>query len=181
MRIAFVLGLAAALALGTGCSISNSSESISDSISSPSESISHSSKSSSDSSGGGDDDAPAPESSEETASYERDVSELTQAYLSSGGDLDAFRSAVADLATNRGITDWEADPATTRAIGRGAGEAGLDEHAFTAFGSELVGEAPTVRAALRRGYEQARSSAASAAPEAASDRNAAESTGGDRS
>lgn len=167
MRFVFVLLAATLIAVGAGCSISNSSQSISDSISSPSESISNSSESSSDSSnGGGGDDAPAPEPAAETASYQRDVSELTRTYLETGGDVDAYRAAVAGLAEDRGITDWEADAATTNAIGHGAGAAGLDERAFTAFVAELVGDHAARGEALRRGYEQVRKSAAAGATRA---------------
>ena len=113
MRITLLLLAGLTLAFATGCSFVDSSGSISDSISSPSKSISNSS------SGDDDDEAPAPETPQDTASYRQDVSQLTVTYLKSGGDLDAFTSAIAKLAKARGVTNWEADADTNQAIGVG--------------------------------------------------------------
>jgi hypothetical protein len=159
------LVLALALAATTGCSFSDSSGSISDSISSPSESLSDSSGSSSDDDSSDDDPAPAPETPQDTASYRQDVSQLAVTYLKSGGELPAFTSAIANLAQARGITDWEADPDTTQAIGVGAGTAGLDEAAFNDFGQQLFGDDLTKLNDLRIGYQAtAPSTPAVAAP-----------------
>ena len=160
MRSIVSLFIALALAATTGCSISNSSGSfsdssgsISDSISSPSESISDSS--SGDDSGGSDDKAPAPETTEDTASYQQDISQLAVTYIMSGGELAAFTSAISNLAKARGVTNWEADTETTQAIGIGAGNAGLEEAAFDDFGKELFGDDLTKLNELRIGYQQA--------------------------
>ena len=153
MRTALSVFIALALVATTGCSFSNSSGSISDSISSPSTSISESS------SGGdsGDDEkepTPAPESTEETARYQQDVSQLALTYLKSGGELDAFRAAITDLAKARGITDWESDAETAQAIGVGAGNAGLQEAAFDDFSKQLFGDDLTKLNEIRIGYQQ---------------------------
>lgn len=167
MRLILFILLAMALAM-TGCSISNSSGSFSDSSGSISDSISSPSKSSSESSDGDDSDsdeketAPPPEKPEETASYQRDVSQLTVTYLQSGGDLAAFQSGIASLAKARGITDWETDSTTTRAIGTGAGTARLDEEAFVAFSKQLVGDDLMKLNELRIGYQESASEAATA-------------------
>jgi hypothetical protein len=148
----FILSMVAlSLATSLGCSFSDSSGSISDSISSPSESISKSSGS--DSSDGDDTPEPAPETTEEKVSYGNDVSQMTVTYLKSGGDLGAYRAAISKLAKERGMTDWEADPVTTQAIGRGAGEAGLDESAFQDFSKRLVGDDLARLNELRKGYQ----------------------------
>lgn len=157
MRITFLLLLALALAAMTGCSFSDSSGSISDSISSPSKSISNSSS-------GDDDEAPKPETHEDMASYRQDISQLTVTYLKSGGDLDAFSSAIAKLASARGISDWEADPDTSQAIGVGAGTAGLQEQAFNDFGAKLFGEDLTKLNELRKGYQQSAPAPVAAPP-----------------
>lgn len=156
MRTISFLFLALSIAVVSGCSFSNSSGSISDSISSPSESISNSSKSSSGSSSGGDEDdkAAEPEAPKETANYEADVSQLTVTYAKSGGEIGAFRSAVSRLAMDRGITNWEVDSKTNRAIGRGAGTAGMQEESFTAFSQQLFGNDLNKLNDLRKGYQQ---------------------------
>ena len=147
MRTFLVLFVSVALATALGCSISDSSGSFSDSISSPSTSISNSSS-------GDDEPAPAPETMQDVSSYRNDISQLAVTYIKSGGDLDAFRSAVSDLATARGLTDWEADADTTQAIGVGAGTAGLDEAAFVSFSDQLFGEDLAKENELRKGYQQ---------------------------
>jgi hypothetical protein len=159
MRTIFSVAIALALAATTGCSFSNSSGSFSDSSGSISDSISSPSKSISESSEGGgsssdEKETPEPESTEDTASYQKDVSQLTVTYIKSGGELSAFRTGVTNLAKARGITDWEADPDTTQAIGVGAGKAGLQEAAFDDFSKKLVGNDLTKLNELRKGYQQ---------------------------
>jgi len=159
MRLVLFILITLALAM-TGCSFSNSSGSFSDSSGSISDSISSPSKSSSESSDGDDsgsdekETAPPPEEPEDTASYQRDVSQLTVTYLKSGGDLSAFQSGIANLAKARGITNWEADSTTTRAIGTGAGTAELDEEAFERFSKQLVGDDLMKLNELRIGYQE---------------------------
>jgi hypothetical protein len=149
MRIVLSMILVLALAGMTGCSFSDSSGSISDSISSPF-------KSSSNSSSGDDDDdkAPEPEAPAETASYEADVSQLAVTYAKTGGDIGAFRSAVSQLAKARGLSNWEADPTTNEAIGRGVGTAGMQEKPFTDFSKDLYGDDLNKLNDLRKGYQE---------------------------
>ncbi len=180
MRSFVSLFTALALVALTGCSFSNSSTSISDSSGSISDSISSPSKSISNSSDGDDsgdskEPAPAPETTQDTASYQRDVSQLAVTYIKSGGELSAFTSGITKLAAVRGITDWEADTATAQAIGTGAGTAGLDEAAFNDFGSQLFGDDLTKLNELRIGYQRTAPAPAVAAPaaEATSDADAA--------
>ena len=149
MRLISSVLLALVLATTSGCSISKSSGSISDSISSPSESISDSS-----SGDDGESSSPEPETPQETSSYQSDVSQLAVTFIKSGGDVAAFQSAISDLAKTRGLTDWEADPDTTQAIGMGAGSAGLEEPAFNEFATSLFGDDLTKINELRKGYQQ---------------------------
>ena len=155
MRIVLSVCLALAIAALSGCSFSNSSGSISDSSGSISDSISSPSKSSSDSSdGGGDDETAEPEAPQDTASYENDVSQLAVTYAKSGGEIGAFRTAVSQLAKDRGITDWEADSTTNQAIGRGVGTAGMQDAPFTDFSKQLYGDDLNKLNELRKGYQQ---------------------------
>lgn len=153
MRLFIGLVLLATAVSLSGCSFAKSSESISDSISSPS-------KSSSDSSGGGDDSG-KPETPQDAASYEADVAQLAGTYAKSGGDIGAFRSGVSKLATQRGITNWETDPTTCQAVGKGVGQAGMGTDAFQKFSKDLFGDDLTKANELQKGYESAVPTAAS--------------------
>ena len=159
MRTFASLFTAILVAATMGCSISDSSGSFSESISSPSTSLSNSSS-------GDDEPAAAPETPQDTSSYRNDVSQLAVTFIRSGGDLGAFRAAVTDLATARGLTDWEADPDTTQAIGVGAGKAGLQETDFVSFSKQLFGEDLAKQNELRKGYQQSAPAAVAEAPQA---------------
>jgi len=148
MRIPFVFILLAFFTTVVGCSISKSSESISDSISSPSESSSESSS--------GDDDAE--EQPQDQESYEDDVAQLAATYAMTGGDIGALRSAVSELALARGLSNWEADPTTNQAIGRGVAEGGMDPERFAQFANELFGDDLVKQTELRNGFQVATSS-----------------------
>ncbi|WP_394751966.1 putative lipoprotein [Crenothrix sp.] len=101
-----------------GCSISNSIGSTSDSsgsLANSSESISDSSKSSSKSSE--NDDKPKKDNR-----YESEVSDFTLTYLrvnSYPGSRNSFMKGISDVAAHNGIVDWEANPDTYLAIGKG--------------------------------------------------------------
>jgi hypothetical protein len=159
MRIILSVLLIVALAGLTGCSISASSGSISDSISSPF-------KSSSKSSGSSDDDDSKPEAPADTAGYEADVSQLARTFAKTGGDIDGFRTAVSKLAKERGVTNWEADSKTNRAIGRGVGTAGMQEDAFVTFSKQLYGSDLSKQNDLRKGYQETAPSMSQPAPQA---------------
>ena len=148
MRISLVFILLACFTTFVGCSISKSSESISDSISSPS-------KSSSESSSGDDD---AEEQPQDEESYKDDVAQLAATYAVTGGDIGALRSAVSELALARGLSNWEADPATNQAIGRGVAEGGMDPDRFAKFANDLFGDDLAKQAELRNGFQVATSS-----------------------
>ncbi len=153
MRISILLIAAVMLATFSACSFSKSSESISDSISSPSKSSSGSSS--------GKDDSGEPEKPQDAASYQADVAQLAGTYAHSGGDIGAFRSSVSKLAMERGITNWETDPNTCQAIGRGVAEAGMGAEAFQKFSKDLFGDDLTKASELRKGYQSTAVGAAS--------------------
>lgn len=159
------MGLAIAIGFllsgSTGCSFVDSSGSISDSISSPSEwskSSSDSSSGSSDSSGGGggnesEDKGEAPEAPAQTQTYQQDVTELAFTFGQQGGDIGSLRSGVSNLATQRGLTNWEADALTCQSIGQGVARAGMSEDAFARFSQQLFGSDPAKVDQLRKGYQ----------------------------
>lgn len=95
----------------SGCSISDSVGSISRS----SESFSDSSKSSSKSS-------ESDSKKSDNNAYENEVKDYTITYLRTNSGLserNSFMKGISDVASQNGIVDWEANPKTYRAIGKG--------------------------------------------------------------
>jgi len=124
--------LSCVLALPQGCSFSASSESSSDSSAS-------SSKSSS------------PGSAE--AQYKSDVREYTAAYVKTGGQFDAYRRGLGDIAKKHTITNWEDNTVTYEGIGEGLGEAKASDLQFKAYMDGLAGQDASKRAAMQKGYD----------------------------
>jgi hypothetical protein len=120
-----------------GCSISVSSWSLSKS----SRSSSRSSDSSSSSSPGAAEEA-----------YREDVSDYTRAYVKSGGDFRAFQSDLAKIAQEHGITNWEENPLTYRAIGEGLGSAKVSDAELMAYKRNLSRGDPAKAEAIEEGY-----------------------------
>jgi hypothetical protein len=119
--------------LPLGCSISTSSESLSEATTSSSRSSTSSS--------------PGRESA-----YRDDVRDFTAASVRSGNRLDALQRGLGDLARSHGITNWEEDPGTYDAIGRGLGAAGIDGVELDAYKTTLAGADSSKLEALERGY-----------------------------
>ena len=129
-------GMAVLLALvligSQACSFSKSSESSSDSSES-------SSKSSS------------PGSAE--TQYKNDVREYTAAYMKTGGQFDAYRRGIGDLAKKHSITNWEDSMVTYEGIGEGLGEAGASDVQVKAYADGMAGQDSAKRTALMKGYD----------------------------
>ena len=136
MRAAAVAGLAAMVILTQACSFSASSKSSSESSSDSSASSSRSS---------------SPESAE--TQYKSDVREYTAAYTKAGGQFDAFRRGIGDIAKKHNITNWEDNPATYEGIGQGLGEAGATDLQLKAYMDSLAGQDAAKRAAMHKGYD----------------------------
>ena len=134
-RIHALVLLSLLVSLSVGCSISHSSETISDSLVSP---FRWSSDSSPD---GGDEFA-----------YSRDLSDYAAHFAKSGGDLDAFRTAVRLRAAAEGISNWQEDAFTCASIGYGLQIAQIDPAQADRLAEELLGAHPKGLAALRSGY-----------------------------
>jgi hypothetical protein len=128
----------ASLILVSGCSFSASSESISNSISSPFESSSESSKS-------------------DQTRYEDDVQDFTSAFVAAGGgEAQTFQNGIATMASERGISDWESNPGTWQAVGRGLAGAKVNDAQFMAYQESWAGHDPTRKAQVRQGYDDER-------------------------
>lgn len=125
------------LAAASGCSFSHSSESFSDSSESSSDSSSGSSK--------GD-----------RSAFADDVVEYTEAYVEAGGGEGGFLSGVGDLARERGITDWEADPLAWESIGRGLGRTEASHAEIAAYQASWTGGDRGRMAAIQKGVDAER-------------------------
>jgi hypothetical protein len=110
-----VIRSAVVVAFLAGCSLSTSSEMGSDS--------SESSESSSRSSA----------SLAKKVAYRDDVRAQTAAFVTTGGDTEAFEKRLGTLAREYGITNWEDERLTYLAIGAGLAEARVPEEEFDAF------------------------------------------------
>ena len=131
--------LSLVLVLPAACSFSASSKSSSESSATSSESSASSSKSSS------------PESAE--TQYKSDVAEYTASYVKTGGQFDAFRRGIGDLAKKHSITNWEDSAVTYEGIGEGLGRAQATDIQLKAYMDGLAGQDSTKRAAMQKGYD----------------------------
>ncbi len=120
----------------TGCSFSDSSESISDStssiISSPS-SISDKEK-----------------------KYENEVSDYTMAYVKSshaGSDYTGFLKGLSDIAEKAGIVNWDQEPKTYIAIGKGLKKAGIEGIAYETYKRNFANSDEEKMQSIQKGYE----------------------------
>lgn len=128
----YLLGLLALVGCG---SISASSESISKSISSP---ITSSVRSSS------------PE-----IAYREDVRDFTAAHVKAGGNAKALREEIGKIAEQHGITDWERNESTFRAVGQGLAKAGYKPVEVDAFKKVFTDNAQEAEW-LQKGYDSER-------------------------
>jgi hypothetical protein len=136
--------LLALLPVAAGCSLSASSESLSASVESSSNVVSSPFESSASSL-----------KSAETR-YREDVRDHTVSFVRSGGDVAAFQAELAEVARQRGITDWEASNATWEGIGEGLARAGVSGADFESRLVALTGSDPAKMATARAAYDRAK-------------------------
>lgn len=117
----------------TGCgSISDSSQSISKIVSSP---LQSSSKSSS------------PEDS-----YHEDVRDLTASHMRREGSINDLRREIGGVAKRHGITDWEKNPTTYRAVGAGLKKASYSQDQVDGFVRNFA-DTPEQASWVQKGYD----------------------------
>ncbi|MBL1265236.1 putative lipoprotein [Candidatus Methylomicrobium oryzae] len=119
-----------------GCSFSDSSKSISDStssiISSPS-SISDKEK-----------------------KYEKNVSDYTAAYVKSShaeADYSGFLKGLSGIAAEAGIANWDREPITYIAIGKGLKKAGIEGIAYETYKKNFANADENKMENIQKGYE----------------------------
>lgn len=87
--------------------------------------------------------------------YQEDVREYTAAYVLSGGNIDAFRTKIAELAEEHGIADWESNLITYEGIGEGLADANATDIQLRAFKENLGGGDPAKAKAIQDGFDAA--------------------------
>jgi hypothetical protein len=134
----------------TGCSFSDSSKSISNS----SESISDSAGSLSESS----DSIASSKSSQSNKDkkYENEVSDYTMAYVKSShtdADYKSYLKGLSDIAAKTGIVNWDQDPKTYIAIGKGLKKAGVEGTTYETYQKNFAGSNAENMNNIQKGYE----------------------------
>ncbi len=118
------------------CSFSASSESSSKIISSPFTSSSASSSSSKD------------------KQYQQDVTDYTSAYVrSSTADYSRFQHGLGEIAAKHGITNWEVQPSTYEAIGKGLKKANLSGITYETFKKNMAAGEYSKMQDIQKGYD----------------------------
>ncbi len=134
-RLLCTMAVVGALGVSMGCSISASIESSFDVLSSPFESSSASSD------------------GEAVAAFEEETEGFTATYVAAGNtEAASFQKGLSDIAAQRGISDWEANPGTWTSVGRGLGQTGISEAAATDFAETLAAGDEQIVALLMQGY-----------------------------
>ena len=85
--------------------------------------------------------------------FREDVQALALAAVESGASGGNFRDQVGRIALHHGISDWEADEFTYRAVGEGLALAGLDPQRARVFAEEVAGGDARAARAVFDGYE----------------------------
>ena len=94
-------------------------------------------------------------SSSPEAAYREDVSDYTAAHLQSAGTPDELRRQIASLAEKHGITDWEHNESTFRAVGQGLAKAAYRQVQVDAFKKNLA-QNPEQAKWIQEGYDESR-------------------------
>ncbi|HKC50248.1 MAG TPA: putative lipoprotein [Myxococcota bacterium] len=86
-------------------------------------------------------------------SYQRDLRQYAALFVKGSGTSEEFLRGVARIAEDHGITHWESDAMTPRAIGQGLRDAKLSEADMDAFVDSVGRDKPAAQLALE-GYRQ---------------------------
>lgn len=130
-----------------GCSFSDSSKSISNSV----ESVSDSVGSISDSSGSSESST-----SNKEKKYQNEVSDYTMAYVKSSAaeaDYTSYLKGLSDIAAKIGIVNWDQEPKTYLAIGKGLKKAGVEGVAYETYKKNFAGSDAEKMQNIQKGYE----------------------------
>ena len=148
-RLTLVCVLLAALPL-LGCQV------ISASITSPSDWVSGTGESISGSFGGLSRSSGSGGGEPAKLAYLRDVRAYAALFATSGGTSQDFLRGLGAVASEHGVTHWEGQPGTHRAIGAGLRDAGVAPAELDVITARATDADPIVIAAVREGYATAR-------------------------
>lgn len=140
LRLQKLCVVALPIMLMNGCSFYYSSESSFKTLVSPSTSSMSSSKSSGSSSG-------------KHAQYASDVSDAAAQYARQDGsmDLPALFARISELASKKGLSNWENDADTYEAIGKGLARSAPDDDTYHRLRDSITGNSETQRANVDKG------------------------------
>jgi hypothetical protein len=120
-------------------------------------SFSNSSAGSSDSSKSSSDSSRSSSGGKDTALFQRDVEYYTEAFVESGGAREqGFFEGLGDLARRRGVSDWESEPGTWEAVGRGLARSRVDDAQRNAYQTAWADGDSARQGALAQGFATAR-------------------------
>jgi hypothetical protein len=146
-----VLAVTAALFLNA-CSISDSVGSISDSAGSSAKS----SGSVSDSSGSSSKTDKKDDKEANGERYENEVQDFTVTYMRTNADhveQRSFMKGISDVASQNGIVDWEANPKTYRAIGKGLRKARVSGAQYDMYKKQFANGDSGKMEDIQEGYD----------------------------
>jgi len=87
--------------------------------------------------------------------YRRDVRAFAAHFARTGGTQPEFLRGIGAVAAEHGVTHWESQADTHRAIGEGLRDAGIDSAQLDALTSRATAADPAVLALVREGYASA--------------------------
>lgn len=85
-------------------------------------------------------------------SYAEDVSDLTASHVKSGGSANDLRRDIGSVAKRHGVTDWESNPTTYRAVGAGLKQAGYTQSQVESFAKTFADTADQ-ESLIQKGYD----------------------------
>jgi hypothetical protein len=88
--------------------------------------------------------------------YRRDVRAYAAHFAATGGSSGDFLRGIGAVAAEHGVTHWESQADTHRAIGEGLRDAGVEPAAFDRLTARATEADPAVLALVREGYASPR-------------------------
>jgi len=90
---------------------------------------------------------------EVSSAYGDEVRTYTAGYARAGGQVDdAYRKQLTEIAKKYGVSNWQDEKATFRAVGEGLGQAGAAQSQVDAYMNALAGNDADKRKAIQDGY-----------------------------
>lgn len=92
--------------------------------------------------------------SDKEKKYENEVSDYTMAYVkSSNADYNSFLKGLSDIAAKIGVVNWDQEPKTYIAIGKGLKKAGIEGIAYDTYKKNFANSDQEKMQAIQKGYE----------------------------